>query len=52
MTYQINISLPDDLGDDLKAYAASYNGVGVSISDAVRILLRKGIDIDDDKEVR
>lgn len=41
MPYQVNTSIPDDLADGLKAYAASY---GISIADALRILLRKSLD--------
>ncbi len=40
MPYQLNTAIPDDLAADLKSYAESY---GISIADAVRIIIRKGL---------
>ena len=40
MTYQLNTAIPDELADRVKSYAAEY---GISIADAVRILLRQAL---------
>ena len=40
MTYQLNLSIGDDLRDEVQAYADKY---GISIAAAVRILLKKAL---------
>lgn len=41
MTYTTNIRLDDDLADSIKAYAKASGGI--SIADAIRILIAKGL---------
>jgi len=40
VTYQLHLGIGDDLADRVKSYAAEY---GISIADAVRILLRQAL---------
>lgn len=40
MSYQLNLSIPDDLAGNVKAYAAER---GISVAAAVRILLREAL---------
>ena len=49
MTTQLNLPIGDDLKDDLAAYAARY---GISISAAVRVLLRNALDADERTETQ
>ena len=41
MTYTTNIRLDDDQADAIKAYAKAHGGI--SIADAIRILITKGL---------
>lgn len=38
---QLRLEIDDDLKSDVQAYGARY---GISLADAVRILLRKGVE--------
>jgi hypothetical protein len=40
MSYQLNMSIPDDLAADLKSYADAR---GISLAAAVRILLHESL---------
>ena len=40
MTYQINLSVPDDMAADVKSFADHY---GLSLAAAVRVLLRQAL---------
>lgn len=40
MTYQINLSIPDDMAAEVKSFADHY---GLSLAAAVRVLLRQAL---------